>query len=169
MKRLYFIVDDIKHTEQISNDIHKAGISDWHFHVLSKDDSGLYRRHIHTANIYHRNDLLHSGQQGLIFGVVSGILLLLGLHLFNVELPQYMPLILFVLVASFGAWLGGFYGIQMNNYQMKRFENEIDKGKYLIFIDVGRNNQLKVKELMHKYHPEAKDMGQGDMLILPFA
>ncbi|WAJ69592.1 hypothetical protein [Catenovulum adriaticum] len=169
MKRLYFIVDHLKHTESISDDIHKAGISDWHFHVLSKDESGLYRRHVHTANIYHRNDLVHSGQRGLIFGVLFGILLLLGLHFFNIELPQYIPLIFFVMASCFGAWLGGFYGIQMNNYQLKRFEAEIDKGKYLIFIDVTRKNQQQVKALMHQYHPEAKEMGQGNTLILPFA
>ena len=63
MKRLYYLTESMESTEQISDDLHKAGVTDWNFHVVSKHhEAGLYRRHIHSANIIHKSDIVHSAE-----------------------------------------------------------------------------------------------------------
>ena len=46
MRRLYYIADDLPTTRAISETLHDEGISDWNFHVVAKDEDGLYRHHI---------------------------------------------------------------------------------------------------------------------------
>lgn len=42
MRRLYYLAGDIDTTRAISERLHMEGISDWNFHVLARDPSGLY-------------------------------------------------------------------------------------------------------------------------------
>jgi hypothetical protein len=41
MKRLYYLSSSIESVEQVSNDLHEKGITDWNFHIISKDEAGL--------------------------------------------------------------------------------------------------------------------------------
>lgn len=37
MKRLYYLVPELNHVEYISRDLHEHDVTDWRFHVISKD------------------------------------------------------------------------------------------------------------------------------------
>ena len=43
MKRLYYLSPTIDSAEQVSNDLHEKGITDWHFHIVSKDEDIVAR------------------------------------------------------------------------------------------------------------------------------
>ncbi|AWL10609.1 hypothetical protein HMF8227_00101 [Saliniradius amylolyticus] len=171
MRRLYFLVDHLDNTEQISRDLHKAGISDWNFHVVSKDENGLHRRHIHSANIYQQNDMVHSGEQGFLIGLVIGAIALTALNMSNLgaQLPTAAYIFAFVVFCGFGAWCGGLYGMHKRNYHLRKYAHEIDNGKYLLMIDVHAKEAKNIETMMHEYHPEAEYAGDSTTLITPFA
>ena len=53
MKRLHFISHSIDGAEAMSSDVHKVVNSDYNFHVIIRNEVALYKRHIHSSNIYH--------------------------------------------------------------------------------------------------------------------
>jgi len=167
MKRLYYLSPDIDSAEHIANDMHQKGISDGHFHVLSKDHVGLYRHHIHSANYLHEFDVIHSALRGTIVGVIIGLTLYITVN-FTAGYPALsLPLVLLI-AALFGTWLGALIGLTHENYKIARFHNDIEAGKYLIMVDVHKNEEVKIKKLMERYYPQAKMSGEDSTLINPF-
>ena len=55
MKRLYYLTDTLDSVSKISTNLHQDGITDWNIHVLSKDEAGLYHRHVHSAHLFQQN------------------------------------------------------------------------------------------------------------------
>lgn len=170
MKRLFYLVDDITNAEDISEDLHQHGISDWRFHVISKDEAGLYSHHLHSASIIDRTDLPRYVERGLIIGAVLALSFLLPLWFFGAfDLPggAWVALGIFTVVA--GGWIGGFGGINAENYRIRRFHKDIEAGRYLIMVDVPKSDREKMKELMAKKHPEAELQGESSSFNNPFA
>ncbi|MCF7981902.1 MAG: hypothetical protein K9K86_07950 [Pseudomonadales bacterium] len=167
MKRLYYITSDVDSAEHIANDMHQKGISDWHFHVLSKDRVGLYRHHIHSANYLHEFDVVHSALRGTIIGVIIGLTLCITINSASGYPALSLPLMLLI-GALFGTWLGALIGLTHENYKIARFHNDIEAGKYLIMVDVHKNEETKIKTTMKRYYPEAKMSGEDSILINPF-
>jgi len=167
MKRLYYVTSRIDSVEQIAKDMHREGISDWHFRVLSKDRQGLYNHHIHSTNYLHEFDLLHGALRGAIIGVVVGLLLCLIVN----QLAGYPALSLQLLVligALFGTWLGALIGMSHENYKVARFHDDIEAGRYLIMVDVDQKQVTTIKQIMASYHPEANSCGEESTLVNPF-
>jgi len=89
------------------------------------------------------------------------------LEVLNMPAAAWIALFIFVVVA--GAWVGGFGGIQNENYRIEPFHHDIEAGKYLIMVDAPKDHIPKVKELMAKNHPEAKLQGKDSSINNPFA
>ncbi|CAI8736424.1 hypothetical protein [Methylocaldum szegediense] len=171
MKRLYYLTGNLDSTEQISNDMHQAGITDWHFHVVSKDEAGLYRRNIHAANLIQKHDVIRSGERGAMIGGVVGLLLtafLMATEPFGPDVSGFVYVAAFGCVTLFGAWVGGLAGLATENHAIAQFHDDIHAGKYLIMIDVRRNQEERVRSLMAEKHPEAKLMRVGSTFVNPF-
>lgn len=168
MKRLYYLTRNIESTESISKDLHAAGITDWNFHVLSKNEAGLYRRQIHSANTFHKSDLIHGAERGAIYGLAAGLFLALVLWAGSAVSSSIALLATVIFSTLFGAWLGGFIGIQRENYKIKRFHDQIERGHYLIMVDIDVGQELMVRGIMSKRHPEAHIAGVDSSIILPF-
>lgn len=170
MIRLFYLTDSLEAAAQASQTLHDAGISDWNFHVLSSDESGIYRRHLHGATAWQKNDILRCGERGAMAGLLVGILVTL-LMVFLAPGAGLWPLtavgvcIVFTLV---GTWLGGMWGLQIENHQIARFHNDIAAGKYLIMVDVRKSRLNMVKCLMGLI-PEAPLVGTDQTVVLPFA
>ncbi|OMH30073.1 hypothetical protein [Motiliproteus sp. MSK22-1] len=170
MKRLYYLSQDLEDTRQISEDLHQAGITDWHFRVICKHPEGLYQQHIHSANPLHRLDVIHCGQQGALTGAVFGLVLASSLLLLN---PPGYPtdLKMFALIISIcaliGAWIGASSGLSHQNYKISRFHERIEAGQYLLIIDIKKAQEEAVIEVMQK-HPHAIPAGQGSSFTNPF-
>ena len=167
MKRIYYITSRIDSAEQISDDMHKEGITDWHFHVLSKDKDGLYKHNIHSANYIQKFDVVHSLLRGTIIGVVAGLVLGLVINFASGFSALSLPLLILI-GALFGTWLGGLIGQSHENYKIARFHDEIEAGKYIIMLDVRKDEESKIKTVMESNHPEAKLSGEGTTFINPF-
>lgn len=171
MRRMYYLTHDLDSTEQISNDLHQEGISDWNFHVLSKDEAGLYRRHIHSANYPQRLDIIRNAERGAILGLI-GALFTTGYVIiaepFGANQSGLVYVAIFGFVTLFGAWAGGLAGIARENQKIAQYHDEIEAGKFLIMIDVPAGDQGRVQAVMAQKHPEAQLQRIGSTLINPF-
>jgi hypothetical protein len=169
MKRLYFITDSLDSAEAISDDVHKVGVKNWNFHVMSRNEAGLYKRHIHSSNIYHDNNILRQAERGGMFGALIGAVLVVASNFMpsiDLGIGSTLGLILFLMFT--GSWFGGFIGIHQENYKVSKFHDALDLGKYLVMIDVKADKMHLVEDMMIEKHSEAQHGGVGSTLILPF-
>ena len=74
MKRLYYLTDNIEAAEQLSERLHKDGITDWNFHVLGKDKANIVKHHLHSTTPLQELDIIRSGERGVITGLAVGML-----------------------------------------------------------------------------------------------
>ncbi|WP_196139710.1 hypothetical protein [Aliikangiella sp. G2MR2-5] len=172
MKRLYYLTDDIQSTQEISDDLHETGVSDWNFHVISKDEKGLYKRHIHSANALQKTDLIHSTERGFIKGLAVGtiVFFLISPIPIHGRLPEsgFLLAIFFVLLLG-GLFHGALLGLQNENIRLKPFQQEIENGRFLIMIDVPNSQVDKIENLMFQNHPEAILRQESPVWIWPFS
>lgn len=170
MKQLYCIADDLQTTKQIAKDLQAVGIGPSHFHVWSHNDAGLVKHNIHSINPVQQRDIIHSGEQGAILGFLGGLILLVGLLLFNpfeTRIGLGIAFAAMVLVTMFGAWVGGFVGINHDNYKIAQFREKIDSGKYLLIVTVQVNRIREVMDILEAYRESADIEGMGDTAIHP--
>ncbi len=167
MKRLYYLTRSIESAEQISQDLHHEGITDWHFHILSQDEAGLFKHHLHSANLIQTTDVIRFMERGAMIGLLLAVALLIPLMLierFSVE----MWLVASVFSLLFCIWSAGIGGISKQNYKISQFSKELKAGHYLIMVDVKPKDLDHVRRIMSRYHPEAKVKGVDSPVITPF-
>lgn len=170
MKRLFYLVDCIHSVESISDDLHKDGITDWRFHIVSKDEAGLYTHRLHSASVLDKTDLARFVERGLLIGAMVAVFFVLPMALWSgLDWPPsaFVAIGLFLILA--GGWLAGFGGIGSENYRIRRFHNDIEAGKYLVMVDVPKTHTEQMRALMAKNHPEAVLQGEGSSFNNPFA
>ena len=174
MRRLYYVVGNIDDTEAVTRAMHEEGVSDWHLHVLAKDEAGLYTHKIHSANPIQQLDFIHTATRyaflGLLGGTVIGLLLFgLGrVGALGFELGGLHIVLLSLLGVCFGGWLGGMIGLSRENYKVEKFHGEIESGKYLVMVDVNRELRPQVKEMMNFRFPHIPYRGGSSTFINPF-
>jgi hypothetical protein len=171
MRRLYYLTNDIDSCEQISKDLHDAGITDWNFHVLSRDEAGLYKRHIHSANYVHKLDIVRDAERGGLIGLVVAALATFYLstaNTFGAHTSGLMYVAIFGFITMFGAWAGGMVGLATENQKVAQYHEDIEAGKFLIMIDVKAGEEERLKKLMASTHPEAAFKREGSTFINPF-
>ncbi|OUS26898.1 hypothetical protein A9Q99_16925 [Gammaproteobacteria bacterium 45_16_T64] len=167
MRRIYYLLDDIDEADLISDTLHDNGIADWQFHVLAKDEEGLYRHHLHRANILQKRDVVHSGERGALIG--GGV----GLYLSMFILPWSISsttLLLSVLVAltTVGIVIGGLLGNSHENYKISRFHDDLEEGKLLIMLDVKKDQHALVLSHMKHEFPDLESAGDDSVFSNPF-
>ncbi len=171
MKRFYYLSDNIKLTEKISERLHASGINDWHFHVLSKDEAGLRTHHIHSANYFQLYDVVHSGERGALAGIVVGIIAAIATLIFQPfgdTLGIGLLALIIAVITMFGAWVGGLLGISTENYKIAQFHGDIERGNYLLMIDIQPQQEKKLRKLMRENFSNAKLMGEDTTFTNPF-
>ena len=170
MKRLYFLANTLDSVSKISDDLHRQGINDWHIHVLSRNEAGLYHRHIHSTHVFQQNDVLHSGELGALAGGTLGLMIAMGLELLT-PFGDPLPLAILILIAGlftlFGAWSGGLAGVTRENYKTARFHDELERGKHLIMVDVSRQQEQLVRQHIDQYHTNVSMAGEDTPFVLP--
>jgi len=170
VRRLYYVAEDLETTQQISDVLHQAGISDWNFHVLAKDEDGLYRHHIHSATPIHQLDFVHTGERWAMVGASICLIVGLAVHL-SESLPwstSFLEVFLFTAVGGlFGAWQGGMVGLTRENYKIEPFHKDIEAGRYLVMVDVKPHNKAEVREIMSMQFPRVRFSGRDSTLINP--
>jgi hypothetical protein len=171
MKRLYYLSHNIEAVDGISTALHNAGVSDWNFHVLGRDRAGLSTHRIHSTSPLHERDIIRSGERGALIGAVLGIAIALILAIADIvptTMMGYIGLLTLIVVFTLhGAWSGGLFGIQKENYRLRRFHNALEQDQFLVMVDVRAKHERAVRQLMSQY-PDMRPVGEDATLTTPF-
>lgn len=174
MKCLYFLASNLSCTQDVSDDLHSAGISDFYLHVVSRDESGLRKQHIHSSNYLETLDVVRDGVIGALLGMVAGLVgigLLMYFRPFGPDV-QISTLVYGALVGVatlFGAWEGGLMGIASENRKLRRFRDAIAAGNYVILVYVRRHQEDVVRRMMQERHPDAELVAVDTHFMNPFS
>ncbi len=172
MKCYYYLSPTLAETESVSDDLHKSGVNDWFIHIISKNEEGLNRRHLHSSNYIETMDLIREGLLGAIIGFIAGLLFAVIISVsqpFGPNVPPIAYLGMILLLTFFGAWQGGLVGISTENKKLQHFHNDIEAGKYLILVYAHRDEEEKVHAMMTRQHPEAQFVGVDPQFYNPFS
>jgi hypothetical protein len=171
MNCLYYLARTLESTHRISNDVRALGVNDSLLHVISKDEAGLKKQHIHSSNYLETLDLVRDGLIGAALGVIPGVVGVVLLKFFepfgpNVPRVVYFATVTFAIL--FGAWEGGLTGIATENRKLAKFHDDIERGWYLILIYTPKDQEAAVREVIRARHREAEFAAIDPHFINPF-
>jgi hypothetical protein len=171
MKRLYYLTESIDAAEQLSERLHKEGITDWNFHVLGKDKDNIVKHHLHSTTPLQELDIVRSGERGVLTGLIVGAVFVAVMMMVtsfgqNVHWVWLFSFIMFF--AFFGAWIGGLIGVSTENYKIKKFHNHIEAGQYLLLVDVSAMQKPLVESIVTRQFTSIWKAGEDTTVISPF-
>jgi hypothetical protein len=171
MKCLYYVAPELESTSQVSDDLHDVGIDDFFVHVIAKDESGLKKRHIHSANYLETLDVVRDGFLGAALGLFAGVVGCVLLDQFGPfpNIPWFVFVALCAVATLFGAWEGGLIGVEKENRKLARFHDDIEAGKFLILIYARKDQEAAVRHMMKTRHTEAEFAGLDSHFVNPFS
>lgn len=162
MRRLYFLVPDIKSASAIVDELLLARIEERKIHIAAKDHHALHEAHLPEANLLQETDFIPAVEKGLSVGGGTGILAGLVAMTFppaGLVIGGGAILGLGLFGAGFGAWMSGMIGVNIENSQLKEFEKAIEAGQLLLMVDVPVTRVDEITGLVKKHHPEAEVSG----------
>jgi hypothetical protein len=159
MRRIYFLVPNIEITKKIVDDLLLARIEERHIHVLAKRGTPL--EDLPEATFLQKTDFLPAMEQGIALGGATGLLA----GLVAIALPTGLVLgggALFAITLA-GAGVGGLMssmvGSSIGNRRIEQFQEAMEKGEFLLMIDVPRDRVEEIETIIKKHHPEAECEG----------
>lgn len=163
MLRHYYVSDDLDDLELVECELEANGVTTPHIHVLSDDEAGLAHHNLHGVESVLKKDVVHSTEIGAIIGIMGFIAVLGIAYALNWHQTGagWMPfLFLAVVILGFCTWVGGFIGIQEPNHEFTRFQQELEQGKHILFVDV-EAHQESVLQSVIGHHPKLALAGTG--------
>ncbi|MBP1150096.1 MULTISPECIES: DUF1269 domain-containing protein [Methylocaldum] len=159
MRRIYFLVPNIEITKKIVDELLLARIEERHIHVLAKRGTPL--EDLPEATFLQKTDFLPALEQGVALGGATGLLA----GLVAIALPTGLVLgggALFAITLA-GAGVGGLMssmvGSSIGNRRIDQFQEAMEKGEFLLMIDVPRDRVEEIEAIIKKHHPEAECEG----------
>jgi hypothetical protein len=172
MKCLYYVAPTLAETHVIADDLHAVGVKDFFLHVISRDEAGLKKQHVHSSNYLETLDLVRSGVIGGILGCIVGMIgvaLLVRFNPIGIDIPNFVLFALVGVATLFGTWEGGLIGVATENRKLARFHDDIVAGKFVLLIYAFKDQEPRVREMMGKRHPDAKLVGVDRHFVNPFS
>jgi len=175
MKRLYYLTDSIDSAEEVSKELHLKGVTDWNFHIMSKNKEQLDQHHLHRASyFFHEHDGYRMAERGAIIGIIAGLFALVTFLMatpeISAEFRLFSAIILgFVsmILVAFGVGFGAIYGLDYENIKIKRFHKQLEAGQYLIMIDLQKEDVAQTKALIAAYQG-LNEAGEDQTFVNPF-
>ena len=172
MKCLYYLAPTLESTRAVSNDLHAVGVRDWYIHVIGNDEAGLQKERIHSSNYIETLDFLRTGLLGAYIGFFVGMFgafLLMATKTFGPDTRVIAYLAVMLVATLFGAWMGGMFGLGVENKKLRQFHDDIQSGKYLILIYSRKGSGETIEAMMREKHPESEYVATDKHYISPFS
>lgn len=167
MRRLYYLSKKINYVKAISDDLHKAGISDWNFHIVARDEAGLYTHHLHGTGPFQRTDMVHWALRGTLLGLILSLFVVLGLS--RLAWSPVAIAAAVMLLTMFCTWACGLVGISHVHYKVARYHTHLEAGEYLIMVDIPQRYKATTEALMERHHGgQACKVGESSTFDNPF-
>lgn len=171
-ERHYYLVENLNTVDDVVQELEIMGIGYGRYHVWSKDERGLKKMHLHATSPIESSDLIHLGERGAILGMTLGLMLALALVILqpfgSLEIGWFGFFVVTILISCFGAWVGGLTGLGSENYRLKRFHNAIEKGQYLLLVDLHQDEESIVLSSLKSQFPTLKYQGSTHTGANPF-
>ncbi|MQR01560.1 DUF1269 domain-containing protein [Glaciimonas soli] len=156
-QRLYFMLPDVRSARGMLDELLLARIEISHMRFWAKD--GDLPDDMPDASFWHKTDLTHGAQNGMIIGGLLGFLGGIWLVFFP---PAWIHLnILTILITTavglvLGGWMSGMAAAALPNSRLANFQGDIENGKVLLIVDVPYQRVNEIEAMIEKRHPEAK-------------
>lgn len=164
MQRHYYVSDDLNDLKAVEQELEHSGLSSPQIHVLSENDAEVEKHHLHAIESVLKQDVVHSTQLGAVVGIIVATLILGLVYAmqWHTTAAGWLPFVfLAVVVLGFCTWEGGLVGIQIPNYQFKRFQALLKQGKHVFFVDVDDSQNDVLSEVVGR-HPSLTFAGKGE-------
>lgn len=163
MRRIYFLVPNIKTTHKIVDELRSEGIKDRHIHVLARRETPL--EDLPEAGLTIETDFIPAVERGAALGGTTGLLAgLVGLKFAGFALAGGPLLGILFAGATVGSLMSGLSGLSADNSRLKQFEEAIERGEFLLLIDIPKNQIDELSKAIIKHHPEAEFDGIEPLL-----
>lgn len=172
MKCFYYLSPTLESTHDISDDLHAVGVSDFFVHVISRDEAGLKKQHIHSSNYLETLDVVRDGVIGGALGFLAGLIGVAAIRYFDpfgIEVPVFVYIAIVGVATLFGTWEGGLVGIGSENRKLEKFHEDIQAGRFLVLIYALKEQEEAVRKMMRERHPEAELAAVDRHFINPFS
>ncbi len=159
MKRIYYLVPNVKTAKIIVEGLLLARVEARRIHVLARPGTPL--GDLPEASFLQKTDFVPGLEQGLAIGGLGGILA----GILTVMLPTGMDLgggtVLAIALAGalVGAWMSSMVGSSLSNRCIRQFQTAIERGELLTMIDVPRHQVDEIEQLVLKHYPTADCKG----------
>ncbi len=165
MIRHYYISNNLDDLEQVEAELQQGGIETPQIHVFSQSSaqSDVEERKLHEVSSFTKRDIVRSSIIGFGFGSIAAIAILVLAQVMGwfESGAGWTPFIFLAIVLfGFSAWEGGLRGIQEPNREFVQFQEALDKGRHIFFIDVNSNQEGILQKVLAR-HPNLVFAGEG--------
>jgi hypothetical protein len=164
MVRHYYISNDLDDLEKVEQELKAQGVTTAQIHVLSENDAEVEKHHLHAIETVLKQDVVHSTELGaLVGGILATIILVIAYLMdWHTSAAGWIPFgFLAVVILGFCTWEGGLIGIQIPNYQFKRFQALLQQGQHVFFVDLPPDQEAILLQIVSQ-HPDLKLAGTGE-------
>jgi len=153
MKRFYYISDDLDDLEAVERELEDSGISTPQIHVLSDNDAGVEEHHLNQVASFLKKDVVHSTEIGFVLGMGAACIVVAVSHFSGIAHEVgWAPFILLAIVAlGFVTWEAGLIGIQTPNVHFRRFEEALNEGKHILFVETDRDDEEALRKVLSRH------------------
>ncbi len=140
MQRLYYLCNNKESSDNICQDIAAIAQGDWRIHLIRQNEAGKQLHVFISSTELRKQNIVHSGERGAKIGFAAGGAAAFASYLFSPMLSTGGPLIFSAAICVCvlaAAWAAGTFGIEEENYKIRRFTDELQKGKTLFILDIG--------------------------------
>lgn len=164
LTRYFFVSNDLDDLERVEEALERAGLMRAQIHVLTLDDGNVERHHhLHAVKSLMKRDLVHSTLIGAGVGACAAVLAVLVAHVagWTNTAAGWMPFVfLAVILFGFFAWEGGLRGIDTPNASFRDFEQALDAGEHVFFVDLEPRQRPLLDDTIRR-HPTIRPAGTG--------
>ena len=154
MRRLYCLLPDLDTTKKIVDELLLARIEDRRIHIVAKE--GVSLGDLPEASI--PSDVGPAIEQGLALGGATGVLAGLVAITFppaGMVLGGGAVLALTVMGAGMGAFYSAMLGLDREDRRIQKFDDAIQRGEFLMLVDVPKKRVHEIEDLIKNHHPDA--------------
>lgn len=159
MKRIYFVVPELGIATRIVDELLLARIEERRIHVLGKRGTPL--GNLPEAGLLQKTDFVPAVLQGLAIGGLTGILASLVASVWpgGSVLAGGVVLAIALAGAGFGALMSGMIGSSVGNRRIQQFAGAMERGEFLMMVDVPRRRVEEIEQIVTKHHPQVECSG----------
>jgi hypothetical protein len=153
-KRIYWLLPDLGSARRTMDELLLARIAERHIHFVAAEGASMDG--LHAANVLQTSDLVEAAQSGALIGsglgAAGGVAAALAI---DAGSPAAVVIGLAALGAMLGTWSSSMIGSAAPSRRLRRFEQAIAEGLYLLIVDVPRTRITEIEQLLERTHPEA--------------